>query len=62
MKTSFKEPPGKGYELVFIKPLILGGSPTEDNMRYVSRTDHIKLVRYWNGILRELQDRAKGTR
>lgn len=39
----------------YIKPLIFGGSPTdEENLNWVSHDDHSNLVRYWNDQYTEL--------
>ncbi len=39
----------------YIKPLIFGGSPNdEENLSWVSHDDHSKLVKYWNDQYTEL--------
>jgi len=48
-----------GKEIFEIKPIILGGSPTDPaNKMALSRADHIKAVRYWNKIIRDLRKQA----
>jgi hypothetical protein len=43
-------------ELVEIKPIIVGGSPTDpDNKTWLTRAQHILFVRYWNAKLAELR-------
>lgn len=45
-----------GKEIFEIKPVILGGSPTDPaNKVALTRADHIKAVRYWNKIVRDLR-------
>ncbi|HEX4383954.1 MAG TPA: SMI1/KNR4 family protein [Myxococcales bacterium] len=44
-----------GKEIIEIKPIILGGSPTDlSNKVALDRRQHIEAVRYWNRIVREL--------
>jgi hypothetical protein len=50
----------EGKEIFEIKPVILGGSPTDlANKTLLSREDHIKAVTYWNRLIAGL--RAKRT-
>lgn len=43
-----------GKEIFEIKPVILGGSPTDPKNKVVlSRAQHIEAVRYWNKIINE---------
>ncbi len=46
-----------GKEVFEIKPVILGGSPTDvQNKTILSRKQHIEAVRYWNRLIREIRD------
>lgn len=46
----------KGKEIFEIKPVILGGSPTDPkNKTALSRADHIKAVTYWNKVIAGLR-------
>lgn len=46
----------RGLEVFEIKPVLLGGSPTDPaNKALVTRREHIQLVRYWNGIIAGLR-------
>lgn len=54
-----------GKEIFEIKPIILGGSPTDpENKVALTREQHIEAVRYWNKIVRDLREqrRAEGGR
>lgn len=45
-----------GKEIFEIKPVILGGSPTDPaNKTFLSRKEHIEAVIYWNKIIRDLR-------
>lgn len=45
-----------GKEIFEIRPVILGGSPTDPSNKVVlDRHDHIKAVVYWNRIIRDLR-------
>jgi hypothetical protein len=45
-----------GKEIFEIKPVILGGSPTDPaNKILLSREDHIKAVTYWNSVISGLR-------
>lgn len=45
-----------GKEIFEIKPVILGGSPTDpSNKTVLTRQQHIEAVRYWNKIIRDLR-------
>jgi len=47
-----------GLEIVEIKPVILGGSPTDPaNKARLTRSQHIEAVRYWNKIIQDLRRR-----
>jgi ABC-type glycerol-3-phosphate transport system substrate-binding protein len=64
MKNQPKHQRSRGEELHFIRPIILGGNPEdEDNVTFLSRPQHIQAVRYWNKILNDLKtQRAKQDR
>jgi hypothetical protein len=50
-QTSVRAPGAN--ELFEIKPIILGGDPVDPaNKIWVTRAQHIELVRYWNKIVR----------
>ena len=53
-----------GKEVFEVKPVILGGDPTDPaNKAILCREDHIKAVRYWNRIIAALkQDRRDADR
>jgi hypothetical protein len=45
-----------GKEIFEIKPVILGGSPTDPaNKTVLTRQQHIEAVRYWNKIISDLR-------
>ena len=47
----------RGKEIFEIKPIIIGGSPTDSaNKMVLSREQHIKVVVYWNRIIKEIRD------
>lgn len=52
----------RGKEIFEIKPVILGGSPTDPaNKTALTRADHIKAVTYWNKVIAGLRaKRAAG--
>jgi len=44
-----------GLDIFQIKPVILGGHPTDPQNRIaLTREQHIAAVRYWNRIIRDL--------
>ena len=46
-----------GREIFEIKPIILGGSPTDPaNKVALTRAEHIEAVRYWNHFIRGLRE------
>ncbi len=48
--------PKRGMELVEIKPIIVGGDPTDPkNKTWVTRQQHFELVRFWNRIISDLR-------
>lgn len=45
-----------GKEIFEIKPVMLGGSPTDPaNKTALTRQQHIEAVRYWNKIISDLR-------
>lgn len=45
-----------GKEIFEIKPVMLGGSPTDPaNKTALTRQQHIEAVRYWNKIIGDLR-------
>lgn len=49
-----------GMELLEITPIILGGDPVDpENKVWMTRQQHIEVVRYWNSVIHELR-RDKG--
>jgi hypothetical protein len=49
-----------GKEIWDIKPVILGGSPTDPaNKTVLTREQHIEAVRYWNRIIQDLRKKQK---
>ena len=45
-----------GKEIYEIKPVLLGGSPTDPaNKTILTRQQHIEAVRYWNKVIRDLR-------
>jgi hypothetical protein len=45
-----------GKEIFEIKPVILGGSPTDPaNKTVLTRQQHIEAVRYWNKVISDLR-------
>jgi len=43
-----------GKEIFEITPVILGGDPADPkNKAFLTRSEHLQAVRYWNGILRK---------
>jgi hypothetical protein len=49
-----------GKEIFEIKPVILGGSPTDPaNKTVLDRASHIKAVRYWNRVIRQLREQQR---
>lgn len=50
----------KGMELVEIKPIIVGGDPTDpQNKTWVTRQQHFELVRFWNRVISDLRKRGQ---
>ncbi len=48
--------PYAGKEIFEIKPVILGGSPTDPaNKVILTRGEHIRAVQYWNNLIRDLR-------
>jgi len=49
----------RGREIFEVTPVILGGSPSDPkNKVALTREDHIKAVRYWNGVIASLRNKA----
>lgn len=50
----------KGKEIFEVTPIILGGHPSDPaNKVFLSREEHIKAVRHWNSIIRDLRHTAR---
>ena len=50
-----------GKEIFEIKPVILGGNPTDPtNKTVLSREDHLKAVVYWNKVIAGLRLKQNG--
>jgi hypothetical protein len=50
----------KGLEILEIKPVILGGSPTDPaNKILVDRKKHIQAVNYWNKLIHDMRKGAQ---
>ena len=48
-----------GKEIYEIKPIILGGSPTDPaNKTLLDRKQHIQAVVYWNRVIRQLREQS----
>jgi hypothetical protein len=46
----------RGMQLVEITPVILGGDPADpQNKTWVTRQQHIEMVRYWNRVISKLR-------
>jgi hypothetical protein len=47
----------RGKEIFDLKPVILGGDPTDPaNKVFLDRRDHIEAVRFWNRIIANVKD------
>ncbi|MGH2271262.1 hypothetical protein ACQ9LF_05630 [Anaerohalosphaeraceae bacterium U12dextr] len=45
-----------GKEIFEIKPVILGGNPTDlTNKAFLTREEHIKAVNYWNAVIKSIK-------
>lgn len=45
-----------GKEIFEIKPVILGGDPTDPKNKVIlDRQEHIKAVRYWNRVIKQMK-------
>jgi cell wall assembly regulator SMI1 len=50
------EPMSRGKEIFEIKPVLLGGSPTDlENKVILTRDQHMELVRFWNKVVGDLR-------
>jgi hypothetical protein len=55
-----RDPTTHGKEVFDLKPIILGGDPTDPrNKIVVDRKRHIELVRYWNRVIRQLKNQNR---
>ena len=51
------KPTLRGKEIFEIKPIILGGSPTDpENKVILTRDQHMEVVRYWNKVVGDLRN------
>ncbi len=49
-----------GMEIFEIKPVILGGSPTDpENKIALTRQQHIQAVNYWNRVIYDLRNKTE---
>jgi hypothetical protein len=49
-----------GKEVFEVKPIVLGGSPVDpQNKTILTREEHIRAVRYWNKIIKDLKRNVK---
>jgi hypothetical protein len=52
--------PSKDAEIFEIRPIILGGSPTDPNNKvFLTRQQHIDAVVYWNKLIKELREKQR---
>lgn len=52
-----------GKEMFEIKPVILGGSPTDPaNKTVLTRAQHIEAVRHWNRVIRQARQERDARR
>ena len=52
----------RGKEIFEVTPVILGGSPSDPaNKVVLTREEHIRLVVYWNKVIRKLRAQRKET-
>ena len=50
-----------GKEIFEVKPVILGGDPTDlANKTFLTREQHIQVVRYWNKIINKMRQVETG--
>ena len=50
------EPLSRGKEIFEIKPVLLGGSPTDlENKMILARDQHMELVRFWNRVVSDVR-------
>jgi hypothetical protein len=50
------DPRSRGKEIFEIKPVLLGGSPTDlENKVILTRDQHMEVVRYWNEVVDDLR-------
>jgi cell wall assembly regulator SMI1 len=56
-RSSKSNPTLRGKEMFEIKPIILGGSPTDpENKVALTRDQHMEVVRYWNKLVSNLRN------
>jgi cell wall assembly regulator SMI1 len=56
-RSSKSNPALQGKEIFEIKPIILGGSPTDpENKVALTRDQHMEVVRYWNKLVSNLRN------
>jgi hypothetical protein len=61
VKSDIRAARARDQELVEIKPIILGGDPSDQkNKKWLSRQQHIEYVTCWNRIVRSLKGRSEG--
>jgi hypothetical protein len=49
--------PSPGHVVTCVKPIILGGHPTDpENRMVVTQQQHFELTRYWNKVIRQLRE------
>jgi hypothetical protein len=47
-------------ELFEITPIVLGGDPVDPhNKTWLTRQQHFEVVRYWNGVIKDLREGRK---
>jgi hypothetical protein len=55
-----RNPQLKGKEIFEIKPVVLGGSPTDPKNKVIlTREEHIELVNYWNKVISGLRKKRQ---
>jgi hypothetical protein len=71
MKPAAEPPPGpvpnlpswRGREIFEVKPIILGGSPTDPaNKTVLDRQTHIKAVSFWNKIIKQVRENQRASK
>ena len=50
----------RNKEIFEVHPIILGGSPTDqENKVVLTRDKHIEAVRYWNNVIKDIKENNK---